>query len=370
MRLRIKAVTWHPRYRYTIGGLSVNGRRKRLFFETESAAQEALRNLEIKARRQGQAGLDMPDALRAMAVECAKKLRPYGKTLFDATAFFLNHLAAAESAQVEGLIEGYLLSQKRGKLSARHLNDLRSRLGRFREAFAERPVRTITAQEIEAWLYGLHNDGNALEPQTVINWRAALHAFFGWLLRQKQIDFNPMAAVAKPKVIRSAPAIWTPENLEKLLKGASAELLPVLAIGAFGGLRTAELLRLEWSEVDFERGLIEVKASKAKSARRRLVKIEPNLRARLAPYAGSAGPVWSKGWRSFHEAAAKLSRELGLQWPENGLRHSFASYHLAYYENAEKLAGLMGHTNARVLYAHYREIVRPEEAARYWEIRP
>ena len=88
----------------------------------------------------------------------------------------------------------------------------------------------------------------------------------------------------------SPPAIWTPDDLEKLLKGAPADLVPVLAIGAFAGLRTSELLRLEWNEVDLERGLIEVKADKAKSARRRLVKIEPNLRAWLAPYAGSAGP--------------------------------------------------------------------------------
>lgn len=370
MRLRIKTITWHPRYRYTIGGLSVNGRRKRLFFETEAAAQEELRNLEIKARRQGQAGLDIPDALRAMAIDCAQRLRPHGKTIADATTFLLHHLAAEQSAHVGALVDDYLRALERGRLSERHLIDVRRRLGRFQEAFTGRPVRTITARELEGWLYSLHGNGADPKAQTLVNWRAALGAFFGWLLRQKLVDFNPVAAVSKPKVVREPPGIWAPEDLEKLLKVAAAELVPALAVGAFAGLRTAELLRLSWSEIDLGRHLIEVKAAKAKTAARRFIPIEPNLRAWLEPHAGSTGPIWPKGWRSFYEATAKLSRELDLKWPENGLRHSFASYHLARYENAEKLAGLMGHTNSRVLYAHYRELVRPDDATRYWEIRP
>ena len=127
----------------------------------------------------------------------------------------------------------------------------------------------------------------------------------------------------------------------------------------------------EWSEIDFERGLIEVKAAKAKSARRRLVKVEPNLAAWLIPYGGGkSGKIWPKGWRSYHETTAKLCRELELEWPENGLRHSYASYHLAHFQSAETLALQMGHTSARMIFDHYREVVRPEEAARYWEIRP
>ena len=370
MRLRIIPISWHSRYKYCIGGLRVNGKRKRLFFETEAKAEEELRNLQIKARRQGQAGLDMSDSLRAMAVDCARRLKAHGKTILDATGFYLNHLAASKSARIGKLVEDYVRSQERSKLSARHLTDIRSRLGRFQEAFGTRPVRTLAATEIEEWLYGMHNGGDGLEPQTLVNWRAALHAFFGWLLRQKLIDFNPIEAIAKPKVVRIPPAIWTPGDLAKLLKAASADLVPIIALGAFAGLRTAELLRLNWDEISLERGLIELRADKAKSARRRLVKVEPNLAQWLTSYASNTGKVWPKGWRSYHEATAKLCRELALEWPENGLRHSYASFHLARFENAEALALQMGHTSARMIFDHYREVVSPQDAQRYWEIRP
>jgi integrase len=370
MRLRIVSITWHSKYRYTIGGLRVNGKRKRLFFETEAEAKEELRNLQIKSRRQGQAGLNMSDSLRVMAVDCARQLKPHGKTILDATSFYLNHLAATESACVEKLIEDYLRSQERTKVSARHLTDIRSRLGRFHEAFVRRPVRTLNAIEIEEWLYSLSNNGDGLEPQTLVNWRAALHAFFGWLLRQKQIDFNPIASVAKPKVVREPPAIWTPDDLDKLLRAAPSDLVPVIAVGAFAGLRTAELLRLNWNEIGLERELIEVRADKAKDARRRLVKVEPNLAAWLIPHGGKSGNIWPKGWRSYHEATAKLCRELELEWPENGLRHSYASYHLAHFQSAEMLALQMGHTSARMIFDHYREVVSPAVAELYWEIQP
>ena len=368
MNLRIVPIDWHPRYSYAIAGLQVNGKRKRLYFKDARAAAAELERLKIKARRQGQAGLEMPDQLRSMAVDCARRLKPYGKTIADATAFYLHRLAAEESARVSKGVDDYLRARQRAGLSESHLSDISSRLGRFKEDFGERPTRTVSAQEVEDWLFG--GGGAVLSPQTVSNRRAILHAFFGWLLQQKLIEFNPVAAIAKPKVVRGAPEIWAPTDLEALLKAAPLELVPVLAIGAFAGLRTSELLRLSWPEIALERGFIEITAGKAKSSRRRLVKIEPNLAEWLAPYAGHTGPVWALGWRSYHEATARLCGDLGLKWPENGLRHSFASYHLALFRDAPALALEMGHTGPRMIFQHYREVVTAEAARRFWGIRP
>ena len=324
MRLRIVSVKWHPRYRYAIAGLKVNGKRRRLFFETAREADEELGRLKTKARRHGQAGLDIPDDLRAQAVDCARQLKPFGKTIREATDFYVRHLAASESAQVDRLVDDYIRSQERGGLSARHLRDVRNRLTRFKADFGSRPCRTVSAAELEEWLYGLHN-GDKPAPQTIVNWRATLRAFFAWALRQKCLETNPVEGVTKPKVSRGAPAIWSPAKLDRLLHAAPAELVAPIALGAFAGLRNAEILRLGWSEINFETGLIEVRSDKSKTAQRRLVKIEPNLARWLAPYAEQAGKVWPKTWRAYHEATENLCRELELEWPENGLRHSFAS---------------------------------------------
>ena len=42
----------------------------------------------------------------------------------------------------------------------------------------------------------------------------------------------------------------------------------------------------------------------------------------------------------------------------------------AHFQDAGKLAAEMGHTSPAVVFQHYRELAEPEEAARYWNIRP
>ena len=63
--------------------------------------------------------------------------------------------------------------------------------------------------------------------------------------------------------------------------------------------------------------------------------------------------------------AAKLA-----SWPNNGLRHSFASYRLAAIHDGPRVAGELGHTSPQMLYSTYRELVLPAEAERYWKIEP
>jgi integrase len=64
-------------------------------------------------------------------------------------------------------------------------------------------------------------------------------------------------------------------------------------------------------------------------------------------------------------------RRAGItRWPSNCLRHSFASYHLAHFRDPKELALEMGHTRSEILFRHYRELVRPSEAEKFWRIVP
>jgi integrase len=58
------------------------------------------------------------------------------------------------------------------------------------------------------------------------------------------------------------------------------------------------------------------------------------------------------------------------KWPANGLRHSFGSYHLAHFRDVKDLALELGHTRSEVTFRHYRELVTPSEAERFWKIAP
>src|SRR5262249_18754557 len=86
------------------------------------------------------------------------------------------------------------------------------------------------------------------------------------------------------------------------------------------------------------------------------------------PYSGAKGAVVPSGNRT---KLAQTRKAAGLaRWPNNGLRHSFASYRLAATQDAPRVASELGHTSPHMLYSTYRELVLPEEAERYWKIAP
>jgi integrase len=80
------------------------------------------------------------------------------------------------------------------------------------------------------------------------------------------------------------------------------------------------------------------------------------------------GAVAAVNWRKKLDLVRKAAKL--VRWPQNGLRHSFASYRLAACHDAPRVAGELGHTSPKMLYSTYRELVLPEEAERYWKLVP
>ena len=269
------------------------------------------------------------------------------------------HSNCESSAKVDELLE----TKKLDGASKRYLGDLSHRLRLFAKSFDGKNVSDFKAAEIDRWLRSL-----GVQPVTRNNFRRALMVGFQFATKHGYCVANPVKETAKAKVVESPVGILTPEQIARLLEKADSSIAPFIAIGAFAGLRRAELERLDWREVDLQSRLIQVTAAKAKSARRRFVQIHPNLAKWLQPHARLAEPVAPLRYRELLDKARAAAGT--KEWPQNALRHSFASYHLAHFNDAAKLALELGHTNAHLVFQHYREVVRPKEAARYWQIAP
>lgn len=365
--LRIVPYNGEREYQYYLDGLKVNGKRKRLFFKTEKDAKAELKKRAKQILKEGEDGQAIPADLRVLAAKCAKRLEPFGKSIWDATEFYVTHLESRRSVfPVSTLSREYLLTKERAGLSTVHIGDVRQRLKRFEGPFGERDIKSIEPRELENWLHSL-----GLSNQSLNNYRTVVSGLFEHAVKRELMQRNPMRVVARIKAVDKAPGILTPDQLTKVLEGATSDLLPALAIQAFAGVRTAEVLRMEWSEIDLGRNYINVPATKSKTAKRRLIPIVENLHTWLLPYSKHTGPVWPKKTSAYHIAIRDLVSSTKLKaWPHNGLRHSFASYHLAKNQDAARLALEMGHTSARLIFDAYREVVRPEEAEHYWRINP
>jgi integrase len=342
--------------------------RGRRFFKTKAEAEaERLRQITT-LQRHGREAIGLSPAELSAIIQARKKLSKHGKTIDDATTFYLDYLERIRrcNVTVEELAKEVLEAKRKDGHSPIYIADLRKRLARFCAAFGERPIAAITVEELDNWLRNLE-----CGPKSRANFRANIGVMFSYAERRRVIDSNPVLRTAQPKLVDKPPEIFSVDELAALLNSAAThapEVVPMLAIGAFAGVREAEIKRLNWSEVDQRRGHIEIKSSKAKSARRRIVDMQPNLREWLRPYAGMNGAVVPVNARKKLDMvcnAAGLAR-----WPQNGLRHSFASYRLAACHDAPRVASELGHTSPKMLYSTYRELVLLEEAGRYWNLVP
>jgi integrase len=345
--------------------------RNRQFFKDKTEAATVLQQKLIEQENYGIAGVSFNERHRTEYLECAEALQPFGAMIREAVKFYIPHLKAMKrSCTAAQLVDELLKVKEADGASKRYLSDLRSRLNQFSEIFDGKPIAEITSTEIDEWLRSLSDKetGKRLSPITRNNFRRVLIVAFNFARDRNYCVDNPAQKTAKAKVIAGPIGILSVDETARLLENAPAALVPYVTIGAFAGLRRAELERLDWNEVDLESSLIEVTAKNAKSARRRFVRIQPNLAKWLQPYGGSSGGVTPPDYRELLDGARKVARI--EDWPQNALRHGFASYHLARFNNAAALALELGHTSAHLVFQHYRQLVKPKQADRYWNIVP
>jgi integrase len=340
----------------------------RLFFKTRAQADAERLRQQTLLERHSRDAIGLSQREMSDFITAKSKLADYSEMITDAVKFRIDYLERVRRCKVtvSQLADEVLEAKRRDGMSKDYLRDLRSRFARFCADFGNRPVAAITVEEIDNWLRDL-----PLSPQSRVNYRSVVGVLFSHATKRGLIDVNPITRTAKPKKSNVAPEIFVVDELHALLEAANrihSDVVPMLAVGAFAGLRDAEIKRLDWSEVDLVRGHIEVKATKAKSARRRIIQIQPNLAEWLRPYVAMKGSVVPEGARGKLDRVRKAA---GLsRWRNNGLRHSFASYRLAACYDAPRVAGELGHTSPQMLYSTYRELVLPQEAERYWKIVP
>jgi len=293
----------------------------------------------------------------------AARARLDGESLLSAAKEYARRHRHSDKP-VQEVVDELLATKKRDGLSLRYIQSLRGHLKNgFAQAFHTN-IGSVTASVIEEWLAGL-----SIGPRARNNIRMSIVTLFqyarahGYLPKDQRTEAEH---VARAKDRGGKIEILRPQELDRLLKKAKPEATLYLALGAFTGLRSAELVRLEWQDVNFERGHIIVGKEKSKTATRRLVPIQPNLMQWLAPYRGRTGRIFA----SEHAADRTIAfAKKHVKWPSNALRHSYATYRLAITHDAARVALEMGNSPT-MLFTNYRELVDEHDTKAWFAIAP
>lgn len=308
--------------------------------------------------------------------ECLKLVGGPADLLAAVKFYAARHKRTIAKPVAEVVAELLQVKEARGA-SERYLQDLRSRLNRF-ASDCRKNASDVTTSDIQTWL-----DAHNLTAQSYKNFRTVLNLLFEFGVARSYASDNPVEGVERVKVRAGDTLIYTPLELSRLLRAASPEFLPCLAIGAFAGLRSAEIERLEWSDIDLAGRFITVSAGKSKTASRRMVPICNALAAWLTPYVERQGKIWPGRHKEFYQAQRQtaaatevkadppnnVAAKAPVKWKANALRHSYASYRIAEIGDAGRVAGELGNS-AAIVHRHYRELVKPTDAAKWFGVLP
>jgi len=363
----------HPRYNYRVK-YTEGGKRHQKWFKKKTGEdgadawaddkREQLENLGKKHDTVNEAERRAVHAFRELQKELPEHIERI--TLAEVIQDYAERIQRSFEPLTCQIVSDKLITRLKSEgKSKSHTDTLFYRLKPFMAEYGDWMAANVSTEIIDDYL-----TAQDVAAQTKLHYRRALHQVFGFAVQLRAAPSNPVKDAMKPKVKHDEPGVLTPNQLAKLLTAADDDTLPGLAISFFAGLRRSEIERLDWSEIDFDEKLIEIKAGKAKTAQRRFVPISSNLKKWLTPLAKHEGNVvktpaiWRKGIEDAR-ADAKLKK-----WPHNAGRHSFASYHLAHHQDAGALASALGHPNPSMLFGHYRALVTAKAAKTYWSIEP
>jgi site-specific recombinase XerD len=283
-----------------------------------------------------------------------------------------------QSLTVADAVEAFI-EYKRPRVGERQQIDLRDRLKRFAETYGKRKVATITTAEVEKWLAGLQSRRNPngltkaplLSPQGRNHYRAALHAFFsfGATPARGWCESNPLTHLEPEQVKTSEPRAYPIEDVRRIMQAAlehRPDVLPVLVLGFYAGLRVSEATEIDVATIPSAGGEFRVPSGKTGP---RLAWMAPCGRTWLDSVAIKSGKAWHKSRRMLVDGVRDVLTAAGVDGIDNGARHSFISYRTAELRDVARVADECGNS-PQVIRAHYRELVTSEAASRYFKIMP
>jgi len=291
----------------------------------------------------------------------------------------LNSIRPELQRTVTEVYREFLVAKGASGCSQTYLDDCRLRLVRFAKDF-QMPISEVRTRDMEEWLFALTTSLVTRE-----NFRRLIITLFnfarrrGYLPRDRETEAKWLE---KPKLVGRPIQIFTTSELTELLEASEGQARLAIALGAFTGIRSAEMLRLSWEDFNWAEEVIDLGSDKTKTASRRLVPILPALRAWIGPSVKKFGPVLSyslpaclaEAFGSAAKKATKLRKSIDpdapkLAWKQNALRHSYGSYRLAIVPDAAKVSLEMGNSPQK-MFSNYRKVVTKAQGEAWFAIRP
>lgn len=225
---------------------------------------------------------------------------------------------------------------------------------------------------VRQWMVERMEQG--LAARTVCTNLSALRSFYKFLLRRNLVERDPVRGLQGPKRAKPLPQFVRESDMDRLLDGnyfpdtleGERDRLMLLTFYSTG-VRLAELVGLDWEDVDLAAGQLKVTGKRNKQ---RIVPFGPELRDALAAYRshmageGGAGGALFRNLKTGERVSRRKVTEVVRRYlsqvttlkkrSPHVLRHSFATSMLNHHANLQSVKELLGHESLATteIYTH------------------
>ena len=214
-----------------------------------------------------------------------------------------------------------------------------------------------------------------ISPRSRARLLSSLRLFYAYLLREKNIDVDPVALIDAPKLGRSLPKTLTEKDVESLLLAPDTSTLlglrdrVLFEVLYATGLRVSELVGLQLTQINLQQGVLRVTG---KGNKERLVPLGEEavnwlekyllhtradlLKARVTDAlfvtARGAGMTRQAFWYLIKRYA--FQAEIATEISPHTLRHAFATHLLNHGADLRVVQMLLGHSDLSTtqIYTH------------------
>jgi integrase len=255
------------------------------------------------------------------------------------------------------------LNSRLKPLRQRSKQTIRAMGATFKADLGSYRIKEVTSEVAEKYLH----DKN-VSNQTKRNLRSYLGQFFNWCIKKSFHNQNPVASI-EIHVERTTPQYFSSEHCGAIIKAAEAnDMIGYFALCLFAGIRPKEVERMTWKNVNLETKEIHLTANITKTKRDRLFRMSDNLAVWLSTL-DQEKPLINTNHKKQRAKVIKALKSQKIQWIDDGLRHSFATYHYAKNKSLEELGHVMGNS-PEIITRFYKGAVPEKQVSDFWGILP
>lgn len=230
------------------------------------------------------------------------------------------------------------------------------------EGAADLPLRRMTTAQCRRILEAAFGRSRS----SYVKGRVILHGIFAYGIRREWCDRNPVACVEVPRVRERPIAPLRSDEVARLREVCEREPFRAMRFSLhlllYCGIRPAEVQRLQRRDVFWEDNLVVIRPQTSKTGGGRAVPLRGGASLRREECVIPRN--WQRRWRALRRAAGFT------HWVPDVCRHTFASYHAAFFRDLGRLQMEMGHRDSSLLRCRYVTPVLQREAASFWAASP